>query len=446
MNKQNRFYIIAIGLILAVLAVVLGFSLNNWISTTTEPTSTTTEPAQVQKPAEPKVDKCLNTDGCKENGLCETSTGTGKCVATAQSCQSSTQCKISGKCSNNYGECVATTESCKASDVCKEKNECFNDDGKCVTATAVCESSTACYNFGYCTSNENNECIITKQGCQDSSQCNYSGQCTYRNGECVVTTEGCKSSQLCKDKGKCTEGNGECVNTFAGCMTSDKCKKDGECALKDGECSTSATGCRRSESCRKNGLCSFEDGQCVATKADCKRSQECKDNKICTLEDGKCTRGTFEQFQSYIDSVKGSFDDHNFRDEGDSVATVMFSSWAYNSPIFTFDNINELPTTSFGLIMKDADKERGKGGCGSGRIIQIYKSYRDADIFSGLINSGGGLINFHSVRTTGNLVEGDYARFCGVVIGEYHYRNSGGGVGHAINLVGMFDIKANNPS
>lgn len=39
--------------------------------------------------------------------------------------------------------------------------------------------------------------------------------------------------------------------------------------------------------------------------------------------------------------------------------------------------------------------------------------------------------------------QGSRARFCGIVIGRYSYRSSGGGTTHAVQLVGAFDIAEN---
>jgi hypothetical protein len=100
--------------------------------------------------------------------------------------------------------------------------------------------------------------------------------------------------------------------------------------------------------------------------------------------------------------------------------------------------------TSFALVHKDPDAARGKRMCARGMIIQIQKEdLGEAAAFSGLLLSGySHILSFFAVGSTGELVERSHARFCGVVIGTYDYSNSGGGKGHAVSMVGMFDLRA----
>lgn len=99
--------------------------------------------------------------------------------------------------------------------------------------------------------------------------------------------------------------------------------------------------------------------------------------------------------------------------------------------------------TSFAKIRKDSDEERGKHMCITGGIVQIAKVTKG--VYSGLLltNYGQDILSFMSAGSTGELVRHSIARFCGVVIGTYDYNNSGGGVGHAVALVGMFDLPEN---
>jgi hypothetical protein len=101
--------------------------------------------------------------------------------------------------------------------------------------------------------------------------------------------------------------------------------------------------------------------------------------------------------------------------------------------------------TSFALMQKDSEEERGKRLCVSGTIIQIevVKTPR-GKLYDGLFTDGAShLYKFMAVGSTGSLVERSYARLCGVATGTYDYPNSGGGTGHAIKIVGMFDLAAN---
>lgn len=101
--------------------------------------------------------------------------------------------------------------------------------------------------------------------------------------------------------------------------------------------------------------------------------------------------------------------------------------------------------TSPALIRKDSDAARGKRMCVRGRIIQIAKEkLEDGAVFHGLLLSGySEITSFIAAGSTGELVEHSRARLCGVAIGTYDYSNSGGGTGHAISLVGMFDLPEN---
>lgn len=99
--------------------------------------------------------------------------------------------------------------------------------------------------------------------------------------------------------------------------------------------------------------------------------------------------------------------------------------------------------TSFARIRKDSGSNRGKRMCTRGRIVQIQKD-ASADLYAGLLLVGyTDIVRFIAAGDTGELVERSSARLCGVVIGTYDYSNSGGGTGHAVSLVGMFDLPDN---
>ena len=55
----------------------------------------------------------------------------------------------------------------------------------------------------------------------------------------------------------------------------------------------------------------------------------------------------------------------------------------------------------------------------------------------------GDIYKFMNVGTSGDLVANSQARMCGVVTGRYQYSNSAGGTGHALSIVGMFDLPQN---
>jgi hypothetical protein len=99
--------------------------------------------------------------------------------------------------------------------------------------------------------------------------------------------------------------------------------------------------------------------------------------------------------------------------------------------------------TSIALVLKDSDRERGKKMCVRGSLLQIEKA--DTDVFAGLMRDGssGEIVAFASAKSTGRLVGGSKARFCGVIVGRFTYSNAGGGVTHAVQLAGMFDLPEN---
>ena len=103
--------------------------------------------------------------------------------------------------------------------------------------------------------------------------------------------------------------------------------------------------------------------------------------------------------------------------------------------------------TSFGRIKKDSEFERGKRLCYSGRIIQISRERAvSGRLYAGLLMTGRrniNIIHFFAAGSTGELVEGSWARFCGMVTGRYSYSNSGGGTSHAVQMVGMFKLPEN---
>ena len=101
--------------------------------------------------------------------------------------------------------------------------------------------------------------------------------------------------------------------------------------------------------------------------------------------------------------------------------------------------------TTPGLVFKNSEKEVGKKLCVSGTIVQISES-ASLNISEGLLYSNTGqLFNFTNAGSSGNLDkdDNDHGRFCGIVVGTYTYSNSGGGTGHAVDVVGMWDLKEN---
>jgi len=123
---------------------------------------------------------------------------------------------------------------------------------------------------------------------------------------------------------------------------------------------------------------------------------------------------------------------------------ICMAIWAGKN--FKWDMVKVIKNeTTPGLVFKNSEKEVGKKLCVSGTIIQISET-ASLNISEGLLHSNTGqLFNFVNAGSSGNLDkdENDHGRFCGVVVGTYTYSNSGGGTGHAVDVVGMWDLKEN---
>ena len=101
--------------------------------------------------------------------------------------------------------------------------------------------------------------------------------------------------------------------------------------------------------------------------------------------------------------------------------------------------------TTFASVLKDAEEARGKRLCVQGSIVEIeVEKTSEGKVFDGLLHDyARNIYKFSAVGSSGDLVGGSQSRFCGIITGKFDYSNSGGGTGHAIKLVGMFDLPAN---
>lgn len=131
-----------------------------------------------------------------------------------------------------------------------------------------------------------------------------------------------------------------------------------------------------------------------------------------------------------------------------SPGAAMLAIWA--SRRMTLEDVavakNE---TSVRLVAKDSDAARGKRMCVSGHLVEIERqdTVEGEHVFVGILQTASwDLIHFYAARDTGSLVERSRARICGVVTGRFTYSNSGGGTGHAVELVGVFDLPQNRPA
>ena len=126
-----------------------------------------------------------------------------------------------------------------------------------------------------------------------------------------------------------------------------------------------------------------------------------------------------------------------------SVGAGMFAFWSADN--LKWQDIQSLPKTTFPLVMKDPDLQRGKSICTSGSIIEIEtERFKDKTFYSGgLFSDSGDIYRFIAVKSTGDLVARSRGTICGIVTGRQSYQNSMGGVAHAVLLVGMFNLPEN---
>lgn len=166
--------------------------------------------------------------------------------------------------------------------------------------------------------------------------------------------------------------------------------------------------------------------------------------KPSTLETGAAKIMSRATMQDAFAFAKPQMDDQ-FAEVSDG--TVLFATWSARKLAWLDVNVLK-DETSPALARKDIDDARGKRMCFTGKLVQIAKLQAgDAKMFSGLLmtRAGSDLLHFLAVGSTSALVAGDEGRYCGVVTGLYDYKNSGGGTGHAIQMVGMFDLPENKP-
>ena len=127
-----------------------------------------------------------------------------------------------------------------------------------------------------------------------------------------------------------------------------------------------------------------------------------------------------------------------------SKGAALLAIWGAEN--MRWSELQEIPTTKYGLVMKDPDAQRGQRLCTTGQVIEIEldRSVPGKKIFGGgMYEDGGRIYRFLAVQSTGEIMAHSRARFCGVVTGQQHYPNSAGGVAHAVHLVGMFDLPEN---
>ncbi len=131
--------------------------------------------------------------------------------------------------------------------------------------------------------------------------------------------------------------------------------------------------------------------------------------------------------------------------DGSSIGSLLLAGWASERLALSDVDVRQDEST-IKLAKKDPDAARGKRLCVRARIIQITKSNMGTKVpvFVGQLMTGEyDVVYFIAARSTGDLVEGSPARFCGVVTGTHSYSNVSGGQTHAVEMIGVFDLPEN---
>lgn len=129
-------------------------------------------------------------------------------------------------------------------------------------------------------------------------------------------------------------------------------------------------------------------------------------------------------------------------DDGPSLGAYLAAHWLSAKGRWSDVEIMA-DETSLKKVKKDILLERKKRMCVTGRLIQIARDQAVPALFHGNLITGGSVVNFLAARSTGELVDGDRARFCGVVTGLYAFSNVSGGQTKSVQMAGMFDLPAN---
>ena len=129
--------------------------------------------------------------------------------------------------------------------------------------------------------------------------------------------------------------------------------------------------------------------------------------------------------------------------DSESPGTTLLARWA-SKKMKLADVALARDETSFDAIAKDAGAERGKRMCVKGPIAKIEVAKTEGgEVGNGsLLGGGKHVAYFKAVGDRGDLAAKKGARFCGVVIGNYDYKNAAKATSHAVAMVGMFDLAA----
>lgn len=140
-------------------------------------------------------------------------------------------------------------------------------------------------------------------------------------------------------------------------------------------------------------------------------------------------------------------DEYAKDDERRKIPPAIKSFVAWASDHLNWAELELIPATKLELVRKDSHLERGKRTCVSGKLNEIYaiQSFSPQKVYAGYFASKSGkfILNYIAVRSSGSLVDGNTATFCGVVTGTSSYPNGRGGRTDAVVAIGMFDLPEN---
>jgi hypothetical protein len=122
----------------------------------------------------------------------------------------------------------------------------------------------------------------------------------------------------------------------------------------------------------------------------------------------------------------------------------LFAAWAQQN--LAWEDIDlKPPETTMSRADADPATERGKRLCEAGTITELKSTdIRGAKVAIGfLARKDNEVIQFIAVRGMGSLAEKTATRFCGVMSARVDRTLPTGGSGHALQVIGMFDLPEN---
>lgn len=131
-------------------------------------------------------------------------------------------------------------------------------------------------------------------------------------------------------------------------------------------------------------------------------------------------------------------------DDGSVNAGAAILAW-WGSDAMKWNELQSLPDAQYEEVIKTPDEQRGKKICTSGKIIEIAVDNNTPQrLHTGSFHDDKErAYRFIAIKSSDKVVQDSSIRFCGVVIGQESYQNTGNGVTNAVSLVGMFDLPEN---